>query len=88
MHWLTDFDGKLPSNIRLLRFENLAEEASAFFGAKNLDMTLGHELKSQGSLTDESIFDDQSKLLIKEFFAEDFNALNYSTAFGDRLSSS
>ena len=87
MHWLMDFDGKLPSNIHLLRFENLAEEASAFFAARNIEVTLGHELKSQGSSADEAIFDDRSKQLIREFFAEDFNALNYSTAFGDRLSS-
>ena len=84
MHWLMDFDGKLPSNIRLLRFENLAEEASAFFGARNLDVTLGHELKSQGSLRDESIFDDRSKRLIKEFFAHDFQSLNYSDDFDYR----
>ena len=88
MHWLIDFDDKLPSNIHLLRFENLAEEASAFFGARNLEVTLGHELKSQVSSTDGTIFDDQSKQLIREFFAEDFNALNYSVEFGDRFSSS
>lgn len=88
MHWLMDFDGNLPSNIHLLRFENLAEDASAFFAARNLEVTLGHELKSQASLMDETIFDDRSKLLIREFFAQDFNALNYSMAFEDRFSSS
>lgn len=87
MHWLMDFDGNLPSNIHLLRFENLAEDASAFFAARNLEVTLGHELKSQASLMGETIFDDRSKLLIREFYAEDFNALNYSLEFGDRFSS-
>lgn len=86
MHWLMDFDGNLPSRIHLLRFENLAEEASAFFEARNLEVTLGHELKSQAFLMDETIFDDRSKQLIREFFAEDFNALNYSVEFGDRFS--
>ena len=55
-------------NIHLLRFENLAEEASAFFAERSFEVTLGHEL-SQGSSADEAIFDDRSKLLIQQFFA-------------------
>ena len=85
MHWLMDFDGKLSSNIHLLRFENLAEEASIFFEARNLELTLGHELKSQASLADDSVFDDQSKHLVREFFAHDFDNLAYSRDFDARF---
>ena len=84
MHWLMDFDGNLPGKIHLLRFENLANEASAFFEARRLEVTLGHELKSQPSWADNSMFDHQSKNLIREFFADDFELLKYSKDFADR----
>ena len=84
MHWLMDFDGNLPSNIHLLRFENLTEDASAFFSARGLEVTLGHELKSRSSTTEQLVFDDKSKHLIREFFAVDFKCIGYSEAFEAR----
>lgn len=84
MHWLMDFDGKLPDHVHLLRFECLDAQLSAFFDERDIQVTLGHELQSSSEVNNKLIFDDDAKALIKEFFATDFEQLSYSDDFAKR----
>ena len=85
MHWLMDYEGQLPVHIELLRFESLAVEARDFFSARGLTVDLGHELESRTLITDAASFDEDSKALIRSYFADDFELLKYSDRFADRF---
>lgn len=84
-HWLSDFGGRLPEHIELLRFESLALEWARFSESVGLDVALPHEQMSDNGRDELDVLDATSIKLLRDYFSMDFKLLGYSTKFEDRF---